>query len=145
MTTPNAGAVSEELNLPLDVVDTGFESYASRIEDDAGIGIAMCFSHDDAAAIVERVNACTALRQQLAELQREKAAAVGLQEGTALVVRQLEQQLAEMRGALETLLANVHPYQSDNAGELLCVDTDDLERVKAISSPTSASREGGAK
>jgi len=167
MTIPNAGAVSEVLNLPLDVVDTGFESYASSIEDDAGIGIAMCFSHDDAAAIVDRVNACTALRQQLAELQlevaghnfvrnerdrlvrhaealeqqlsslqheneeqarllgasgsrearlvaevaelqREKAAAVGLQEGTALVVRQLEQQLAEMRGALENVRKELH-------------------------------------
>ena len=52
---------------------------------------------------IEAERACDALRQQIAELQREKAAAIGLQEGTALVVKQLEQQIAEREGVIEGL------------------------------------------
>jgi hypothetical protein len=59
------------LNLPLDVVDTGFDSYQSRIEDGAGIGIAMCFTHDDATAITRVCNAHAALVEALAASDAE--------------------------------------------------------------------------
>lgn len=60
------------LNLPLDVVDTGFDSYPARIEDAAGIDIAMCFSHADATAIANACNSALVAENERLKLALQK-------------------------------------------------------------------------
>jgi hypothetical protein len=126
---PDGARASQEA-----VSDERLEELREMFARPADAGLAwnnMTRRRDDVASICAELQRSRLLLAQLRnELQATQCAeAMALDDVKAL--RLLLAAVRELLPALHDLIGNSHIYDSDSAGELLCVDDDDFEAVRA--------------